>query len=140
MEIAHVTLDATGLSAHGTQIGATYELRYHLTPGALKVRLVGGPEKVVDLDGSDFFDLGWSPLFNSLPVLRDNLLAGETTHDYVMCWVGVPDLAVERSEQRYEPLGSNRIRFIAGTFVSVLTFDDEGFVVSYPGLAERVSG
>jgi hypothetical protein len=42
-------------------------------------------------------------------------LAGEPV-DHVMAWVTVPDLAVLRSEQRYE----------------------DGFVMRYPRLAERV--
>ena len=49
-----------------------------------------------------------------------------------MTWVSVPDLAVERSEQRYEPLGANTVRFRAGSFEADPVLDDDGFVIS-PG-------
>jgi hypothetical protein len=138
LEIAHVTVDGWQLCANGTQIGTTYELHYLLTPERLDLHVVGGAERSVDLDGADFFDLGFSPLFNSLPVLRDKLLEAQRAHDYVMQWVLVPDLEVERSEQSYKPVGPNTLLFVAGVFSSSLTYDDDGFIVNYPGLARRV--
>jgi uncharacterized protein len=45
---------------------------------------------------------------------------------------------VSRSEQRYEPLGERRIRYRSGSFVAQITFDKDGFVTHYEGLAERV--
>jgi hypothetical protein len=139
MEIAHVTLDEAKLTAHGTQIGSDYELRYELSPSDLSIEVVGARSVSLQLGDADFFDLGYSPLFNSLPVLRDDLLTTEGPHSYSMLWVSVPDLEVERSEQRYSPLGANRIRFSAGKFEADLSFDEEGFVLLYPGLAIRVS-
>ena len=138
MEVAHVELHDGELRAEGTQLGATYELRYRLRPSMLTVDLVGERSLEVDLAGADFFDLGWSPLFNSLPVLRDDLLTGGPARAYEMRWVDVPSLQVERSQQRYEPLGGNVVRFSAGTFSADIAFDDAGFVVDYPGLARRV--
>jgi uncharacterized protein len=136
MEIARADVDGRELRAVGTQIGVAYELRYELEPGRLRTEVVGGPRLDVRLeDGSDFFDLGYSPLFNSLP-----LLAGlEQTTDFVMTFVEVPSLEVSRSEQRYEVLGDGVIRFRSGSFVADLEFDDDGFVVRYEHLAERVS-
>jgi hypothetical protein len=61
-----------------------------------------------------FFDLGYSPLFNSLPVMRDGLLQVGRPRAYVMRWVDVPSLKVHRSEQRYEPLGNGLVRYRAG--------------------------
>jgi hypothetical protein len=55
-----------------------------------------------------------------------------------MTWVSVPDLDVRGSEQRYEPLRPGAVRFRSGSFASDLEFDDSGFVLRYPGLAERV--
>lgn len=137
MELARVSVDGHGLRACGTQLGAVYELRYRLEEGRLRAAVDGGPELDIGLlDGTDFFDLGFSPLFNTLPVLRDGLTAAR---EYVMTWVSVPDLGVERSEQRYEPLDANTVRFRAGSFEADLVLDDAGFVVSYPGLAELVA-
>ena len=60
--------------AEGTQLGAVYELRYRLEPVTLSLEVVGDGSLDVELGDADFFDLGWSPLFNSLPVIRDGLL------------------------------------------------------------------
>jgi hypothetical protein len=137
MEVAHVETVAPQFAARGTQLGVTYELRYRLEPETLQLELVGERELEVKLDGADFFDLGWSPLFNSLPVIRDRLLEPGPPRDYRMRWVEVPTLRVSLSEQRYEPLGNGVVRFRAGDFVSDITFDPEGFVVSYPGIGAR---
>src|SRR5215210_6901815 len=132
MEIARVEADGAALRAAGTQIGVSYELRYEVEPGRLQAEIVGGPRVDLGLDGTDFFDLGYSPLFNSLPVL-----AGlERATDFAMTFVAVPSLEVSRSDQRYEPLASGAIRYRSGTFVAVIEFDEDGFVTSYEGLAE----
>ena len=134
MEIADAEVTAEGLSARGTQIGVAYELRYELLPGRLRAEVAGGPSVEVGLDGTDFFDLGYSPLFNSLPVL-----AGiETATDFVMAFVRVPSLEVTRSDQRYEPLGNGVFRYSSGSFAAEIEFDEDGFVTRYEGLAERV--
>jgi hypothetical protein len=135
MEIAEVEVTTEGLSARGTQIGVAYELRYQLEPGRLNAELVGGPRIQIGLEDTDFFDLGFSPLFNSLPVL-----AGlDEPADFVMSFVNVPSLEVSRSEQRYEPVGDGVIRYRSGSFVADITFDVDGFVVHYDRLAERVN-
>ncbi|MGH2881185.1 MAG: putative glycolipid-binding domain-containing protein [Solirubrobacteraceae bacterium] len=138
MEVAHVEPNATELTVEGTQLGATYELRYRLASDTLRLELVGERSLELDLGGADFFDLGWSPLFNSLPVLRDDLLRRGPPRDYVMRWVDVPSLEVSRSEQRYEPLGGGVVRFRAGSFEADIRFDDDGYVVHYPGIGTRV--
>ena len=135
MEIAHIERAGAEPRARGTQIGLVYELRYELEPGLLTAEVVGGERREFRLDG-DFFDLGNSPLFNSLPVWRDGV--GDT-RDYVMTWISVPELEVSRSEQRYEPLGDGRLRYRSGSFSAELELDDDGVVTRYPGLAERVA-
>ena len=137
MEIAHVERRGDGLTAAGTQLGSVYELRYRLEPGRLALELVGERSVELSLESADFFDLGWSPLFNTLPVLRDDLLQPGPPQDYVMRWVDVPSLEVSRSEQRYEPLGNGLVRFTSGDFTADIQFDDDGFVLDYPGIATR---
>jgi hypothetical protein len=138
MEISRVEVTGDDVRASGTQIGVTYELRYELEPGRLRLELVGRRDLEVELGALDFFDLGLSPLFNSLPVWRDGLLEDEEARDYVMRFVSVPDLEVLESRQRYEPLGGRRLRFSSDDFTAVLDFDDVGLVDRYEGLAERV--
>jgi uncharacterized protein len=91
-------------------------------------------------------DLGRSPLTNTMPVLRCGLLEpGAEPQDFVMAWVSVPDLAVHRSEQRYEPVSADAdgavVRYVGRhrEFVGELRFDRRGLVVHYPELAERVA-
>jgi hypothetical protein len=139
MEVARVDVGDGTFRASGTQLGVAYELRYELGPTLLRLELVGERRLEVPLDGLDFFDLGSSPLFNSLPVLRDRLLNGGEARDYVMRWVSVPELEVDESPQRYEPLGDGVVRFTSGSFVTDIRFDDDGFVNRYEGLAERIA-
>ena len=142
LEIAYVDTAGDALRASGTQVGLEaepYELRYELEPRALRAEVVGGRSVEVALGGTDFFDLGFSPLFNSLPVLRYDLHRGGEPREFVMTWISVPDLEVRQSAQRYDPLGGDGVvRYQAGDFVADIEFDEDGFVVSYPGLAERV--
>jgi Putative glycolipid-binding len=137
MEVAHVERTEPEFVASGTQLGLVYELRYQLKDAALHLELVGERIVEIGLNGADFFDLGWSPLFNSLPVVRDQLLEPGPPRDYLMRWVEVPSLEVSMSKQRYEPLGDGVVRFRAGDFVSDITFDTEAFVVNYPGIGAR---
>jgi uncharacterized protein len=141
-EIACARVADGALRASGTQLGVhaePYELRYSLEPERLQVEVDRGPSLVLDLKDADAFDLGFSPLFNSIPVLRDRLHLGGNARDYVMLWVDVPSLEVRRSEQRYTPLEEGVVRYSSGSFVADIRFDDDGFVAHYPGLAKRVA-
>lgn len=110
--------------------------------GNAPLGLPGGDVQL--LDGAFDCDLGLSPLTNSMPVLRHDLLAGGRAIDFLMAWVSVPDLSVHLSKQRYMPLQSNKDRHIirfedSDGFVADLTFDNDGLVLNYPGLACRLA-
>ena len=102
-------------------------------PGGDMARLVGA------LD----CDLAWSPLTNSMPVLRHGLLDGGGPIDFVMAWVSVPDLSVHASRQRYTfvrkegDLAVIRYESRDSTFAAEVTFDSDGLVVDYPGIGHR---
>jgi hypothetical protein len=163
---AQVQLESGRLRAQGTQFGADpYRLDYLLLTdpdfitttlelsllrdGALKrMLLTRHPEgswtaddrPIPELEGALDCDLGLCPLTNTMPVLRAGLLApGAEPHDFVMAWVAVPDLTVHRAEQRYEPIDRHHVRYVDPSFEAVLELDDDGLVVHYPELAERVS-
>ena len=153
-ELAFVELEDDRLSARGVQLRSSYRLEYVVETSAMFVsELIRAEVETVHGIGTldlrhgtkplrdDVLDLDLqaSPLFNSLPVLRDRLHEGGDARDYTMAFVRVPELSVERSEQRYVPLGRGAVRFRSGSFTADLEFDREGFVVKYPGLAERVS-
>ena len=153
-EVAFVDLGDDRLTARGTQLRADYRLSYvletsemfvseHLRAevetvhgaGTLDLRRGTKPLKDDVLD----VDLQASPLFNSLPVLRDRLHEGGDAREYTMAFVNVPELSAVRSAQRYVPLERGTVRYRSGTLTADIEFDADGFVVHYPGLAERVS-
>ncbi|MEU1689371.1 putative glycolipid-binding domain-containing protein [Micromonospora sp. NPDC005707] len=85
-------------------------------------------------------DLGGSPLTNTLPVRRLDLgrAPADQARTITAAWVLLPGLAVVPAEQVYTPLGPGRVRYASGSFTADLDVDQEGFVVRYPGLAERI--
>ncbi len=87
-------------------------------------------------------DLRYSPLFNTLPVLRSRLHAGAGRVEAPSALVTLPELGLVRYEQRYEHLrrlpGGALVAHRAGQLRADVTFGDDGFVTRYPGIAERV--
>jgi hypothetical protein len=90
-------------------------------------------------------DLAWSPLTNSMPVLRHRLHERGGPIDFLMAWVSVPDLAVHPSRQRYTFVRREarvsvvRFESLDSTFAADITFDDAGVVLDYPGIARRIA-
>jgi hypothetical protein len=159
-EACTAELGADGLRASGVQLAAAYRLDYELRTtsdlltehlllelhgagagGRLDLRRDPGGTWTANgvvqphVEGALDCDLAFSPLTNFMPAAR---LGGEPA-DHTMAWVSVPDLAVVRSGQRYEPIGERRVRYVSldDDFVAELELDEDGFVVRYPGLAER---
>jgi uncharacterized protein len=89
-------------------------------------------------------DLALCPLTNSMPVLRHGLLEHGGPVDFVMAWVSVPDLSVRPSIQRYrfgrrdEEKRIVRFETLDVTFIADILFDEDGIVLDYPGLAQRL--
>lgn len=170
-EGAEVELGDDRLVAQGTQLGVDpvpYRLDYRLETGPqwITTRLTarvhdGAEERRLDLRrasdgtwtsngasvpevlGALDCDLAYSPLTNTMPVLRERLLqTGARPVEFVMAWVDVPSLAVVRSAQRYEPIDAHRVRYVDPDhrhgFTAELEFDDDGLVVRYEHLAQRV--
>jgi uncharacterized protein len=135
MEIARVE---SFERAEGTQIGATYELRWRLDGPRLEIEIVRGERRTLELVDADFFDVFASPFFNSLPVVRDGLLVTGPPRDYTMEFVEVPSLHTRPSAQRYTPKGDRVVGYASGTFAADIEFDADGFVVRYDGFLERV--
>jgi hypothetical protein len=97
------------------------------------------PERL--LDAVDV-DLSASPLFNTLPFRRLGLAdaAPGSRHEITVAWVLVPSLEVIAARQVYTALGSDRLEFSSESFTAELTLDAEGYVIHYPGLADRRAG
>jgi uncharacterized protein len=110
--------------------------------GAPGLGPAGGEAK--PLSGALDCDLANCPLTNFMPIRRHDLHREAGEVDFLMAWVSVPDLSVTPSRQRYEHVGrregSNLVRYVGRDtdFVADLEVDDDGMVVFYPEMAERL--
>jgi hypothetical protein len=90
-------------------------------------------------------DLALSPLTNTMPVLRHDLLHGGGPVEFLMAWISVPDLSIIPSRQRYtfvradELISVVRYESSSRDFVADVVFDEDGLVLEYPGLGHRLS-
>ncbi|MEX2237244.1 MAG: putative glycolipid-binding domain-containing protein [Dehalococcoidia bacterium] len=157
-EAVLVDISDDRLLARGTQIGLDpepYELRYRLETGPgfvtelLQLEAVGDGfrrtlelrrDVSVELDGVPDCDIAFSPLTNTMPILRHRLHERAGVRDFVMAWVSVPDLKVHSAGQRYEHLAAGLVRFATaeGDFTADLRVDADGLLIDYPGLARRL--
>ncbi|RJL32263.1 putative glycolipid-binding domain-containing protein [Bailinhaonella thermotolerans] len=92
---------------------------------------------VTTLTGALDCDLGLSPLTNTMPVLRHELLTSKRSIGFTMAWVAVPHLAVVPATQRYAHLDTNLIRFTQDDFTADIVFGPDALVADYPGIARR---
>jgi hypothetical protein len=172
LETAWIILDDDGLAARGRAVGLApepYWVSYTLETGnqqvtrrlavtvepasdadARSLELLRSPDGtwsvdgvvLGDLAGALDCDLAFSLLTNTMPILRYQLHQRPGAADLVMAWVSLPDLAVHRSEQRYEHLRRTAdgavVRFTAGPFTADLEVDADGLVVRYPQLGTRL--
>jgi uncharacterized protein len=88
-------------------------------------------------------DLGFSPLTNTMPILRHGFRhAG--SGDFVMAFVTMPALRVGASPQRYEHVRTTEdgsvVRYLSldGDFTAELELDADGLLSFYPRLARRI--
>lgn len=97
-----------------------------------------------ELDGCLEVDIEASGFTNLIPVARLGLSVGERAQAPA-AYVRVPSLRVERLEQSYERLpdedGRSRYdyRSPAFGFAAVITYDPDGVVHDYPGIAVRAA-
>jgi hypothetical protein len=111
-------------------------LELHVTPDRHWVSDDGSV--IPELDGALDVDISATPLSNSLPVRRLDLEVGESA-EIVTAWIDVPALHVQADPQRYTRLLPNVYRYqsLDSDFTRDVVFDDDDFVVQYPGLFFR---
>ncbi|WP_166435866.1 putative glycolipid-binding domain-containing protein [Cellulomonas shaoxiangyii] len=91
------------------------------------------------LDGLVDVDLEASACTNTLPVHRLTMPVGEVVTASAV-YVQASDLAVRRLDQTYQRLDDHRFDYRSeGGFRAMLTYDDAGLVLDYPGIAVRVA-
>jgi hypothetical protein len=90
------------------------------------------------LAGAIDLDLSASPFTNTLPIRRLGLSVGDAA-EITVAYVSFPDLALFPHPQRYTRLAERTWLFesLDADFRREITVDDDGLVVSYPGLFER---
>jgi uncharacterized protein len=90
-------------------------------------------------------DLAFSPLTNSMPVLRHRILDDCGPVDIAVAWVSLPDLGVHRESQRYRfvrrdgPRRVVRFESLESPFVADIVFDERGIVIDYPEIARAIA-
>lgn len=92
------------------------------------------------LDGCVGIDIWPTPLTNSFPLWRAGLRVGER-RGFRMAWVRAPELVVQAKAQAYTRCADRLYRFesLDGSgFECLLRADEEGLVLDYPGLFERI--
>jgi uncharacterized protein len=127
---------------------ADLALMAHGTPRSLRLRTDGeGHWRHADgaaidaLDGCLDIDIWPTPFTNTFPIRRAPMAVGQR-HEFRMAWVHAPDLTVQAKRQAYTRLDERVYLFedLEGSGFQVrLAVDDDGVVVDYPGLFERIA-
>jgi hypothetical protein len=98
-------------------------------------------EELPELKGCVDIDFEMTPFTNTLPIRRAPLAIGET-RKFLMAYIPADTLEPYPDEQVYTRLSERVYRFEngegAGYFTADITVDEDGLVVDYPGLFERV--
>ena len=86
-------------------------------------------------------DISATPFTNTLPVKRSALKIGETL-DISVVYFLIPEMSIQRSEQRYTKLENDLYRFeengLFAGFTADVRFDSDGLVIDYPDLFRRI--
>jgi len=98
----------------------------------------------VELDGPFDVDTPFTPITNTLPIRRRDFDVGETVEVPVV-YVSLPDLAVSVADQRYTRFTAHeddadvyRYEDEVSDLATEIVVDEEGFVLAYPQLFDRV--
>lgn len=83
-------------------------------------------------------DMVFSPFFNALPIRRAGLHHTTETVVLPVVYVYLPDLTITAVDITYRGLGGGAIELRSPVAETTVVVDDEGFIVDYPGLAERI--
>jgi hypothetical protein len=89
-------------------------------------------------DGALDVDVVFSPFFNALPIRRTGLHRSAESITLPVVYVWLPDLVVKPSTITYSSGGDDGIKLHSPVADTTITVDDNGFIIDYPGLAERI--
>ena len=85
-------------------------------------------------------DVVFSPFFNALPIRRTGLHQQVTSVTLPVVYVRLPDFAVETASISYSSDGPDvpGVKLRSPLSDTTVTVDSDGFILDYPGLAERI--
>jgi uncharacterized protein len=92
-------------------------------------------------DGALDVDMVLSPFFNALPIRRTGLHRRAEQIALPVVYVYLPELTVVTETIRYDspgPGASEGIKLLSPVAETTVIVDHDGFIVDYPGLAERI--
>ena len=92
-------------------------------------------------EGALDVDVVFSPFFNALPIRRTRLYREAGSVSVPVVYVHLPDLNVTAETISYASAGAaggDGIKLHSPVAETTVVVDDDGFIVDYPGLAERI--
>lgn len=94
---------------------------------------------ITSLNNCTDVDISATPFTNTLPIRRLNLKIGKNKEIRV-AWIAIPSLELRTSNQRYTRLSKNRYQYenLESGYVNSIFVDDDGLVMLYPNLFERM--
>ncbi len=97
----------------------------------------GGSHVRTTFSGALDVDVVLSPFFNTLPIRRHGLQRGVEDVEVPVVYVRLPDLLVQEATLVYSS-AANGISVLSPVSSATVTVDAQGFLLDYPGLAQRV--
>jgi uncharacterized protein len=82
-------------------------------------------------------DVVFSPFFNALPIRRTGIYKCTDSVTVPVVYVSLPEFAVNPAAITYRS-GPDGIKLHSPVADTTVTVDDDGFILDYPGLAERI--
>lgn len=82
-------------------------------------------------------DVIFSPFFNALPIRRTGLYRRSESVALPVVYVRLPELSVEEATISYSG-AADGIKLHSPVAETTVTVDSDGFILDYPGLAERI--
>jgi uncharacterized protein len=98
-------------------------------------------ESRASYEGALDVDVVFSPFFNALPIRRCDLMARSDSIAVPTIYVRLPEMSVTSALVSYSsaaPAAGEGIKVHSPVSEVTLTVDGDGFIVDYPGLAERI--
>ncbi|ATL71401.1 putative glycolipid-binding domain-containing protein [Nocardia terpenica] len=97
----------------------------------------GGTHVRSTFGGAQDVDVVLSPFFNTLPIRRYGLAHSAGEMQVPVVYVRLPDLLVQEASLTYSS-GPHGIHVLSPVSSATVTPDPDGFLLDYPGLAERI--